>query len=93
MCLIHLGIYRRYYPELLNLQDAQTVSSHKSYWALDTLDSEQKALQPSPAKFLFHPNRNILGRKSVVALNMAVLRMIGDDSDYERASISSSIVY
>jgi hypothetical protein len=92
------GIYRRYYPELLSLQDAQTVSSHKSYWTLDTLgngigSAESKApLHPSPARFLFRPNRSILARKSVVALNMAVLRMIGDDSDYERASMSSSIV-
>jgi hypothetical protein len=90
-----LGIYRRYYPELLSLQDAQTVSSHKSYWTLDTLGGGsdiKSSLHPSPARFLFRPNRSILAKKSVVALNMAVLRMLGDDSDYERASMSSSMV-
>jgi hypothetical protein len=88
------GIYRRYYPELLSLQDAQTISSHKSYWTLDTLGGDNKLpLHPAPARFLFRPNRAMLAKKSVVALNMAVLRMIGDDSDYERASLASSIVY
>ncbi|KAI6236357.1 hypothetical protein M3Y95_00148800 [Aphelenchoides besseyi] len=78
------GIYRRYYPELLELQDATTVSSHKSYWTLDTLANDQRALlRPTPARFLFRPNRAVLAKKSVVALNMAVLRMCGDTSDYE----------
>lgn len=89
-----LGIYRRYYPELLSLQDVQTVSSHKSYWSLDTLGAaDQKySLHPSPDRFLFRPGRSILTKKSVVALNMAVLRMSGDDSDYERTSMSSSSI-
>ncbi|KAI6200494.1 hypothetical protein M3Y96_00740200 [Aphelenchoides besseyi] len=81
------GIYRRYYPELLELQDATTVSSHKSYWTLDTLTNDQRALlRPTPARFLFRPNRAVLAKKSVVALNMAVLRMCGDTSDYERGT-------
>ncbi|KAI6175606.1 hypothetical protein M3Y97_00708000 [Aphelenchoides bicaudatus] len=75
------GIYRRYYPELLSLQDAQTEGT-----------DVKSSLNPSPARFLFRPNRSILAKKSVVALNMAVLRMVGDDSDYERTSMSSSMV-
>ncbi|KAI6214202.1 hypothetical protein M3Y94_00240100 [Aphelenchoides besseyi] len=58
------GIYRRYYPELLELQDATTVSSHKSYWTLDTLANDQRALlRPTPARFLFRPNRAVLAKK------------------------------
>ncbi|CAD5226809.1 unnamed protein product [Bursaphelenchus xylophilus] len=77
------GIYRRYYPALLNLQDYTTMDTHKSYWTLENLGNYRTPLQPAPTKFMYRPSRDILAKKSIVALNMAVLRMHGDDWDYE----------
>ncbi|CAD5219616.1 unnamed protein product [Bursaphelenchus okinawaensis] len=66
------GIYRRFYPALLNLQDYTTMDTHKSYWTLENLGSHRTPLQPAPTRFMYNPSRDILARKSVVALNMAV---------------------
>uniref|UniRef100_A0A915E8M8 Cadherin domain-containing protein n=1 Tax=Ditylenchus dipsaci TaxID=166011 RepID=A0A915E8M8_9BILA len=84
------GIYRRYYPEMLSLQDPTTVVSHKSYWTLENLNNQDKnPLRPSPAKFLYKPTISQLGRKSVVAVNMATLRLDGDDVNYDAESVRS----
>ncbi|KAI1726525.1 cadherin domain-containing protein [Ditylenchus destructor] len=82
------GIYRRYYPEMLELQDPVTINSHKSYWTLDNLKNGNKALlKPAPAKFLHRHSISQLARKSVVAINMATLRLEGDQRDYDRDSV------
>uniref|UniRef100_A0A914I6M4 Uncharacterized protein n=1 Tax=Globodera rostochiensis TaxID=31243 RepID=A0A914I6M4_GLORO len=79
------GIYRRYYPALLPLQDPATVKAHQDYWTLESLTDVQKApLIPDPARFLYQPEQpSQLVRKSLVAVNMAVLRMVGDERDYD----------
>ncbi|KAL3084608.1 hypothetical protein niasHS_009130 [Heterodera schachtii] len=79
------GIYRRFYPALLPLQDPATVKAHQGYWTLENLTDEHKApLVPDPARFLYQPEQPAqLVRKSLVAVNMAVLRMVGDERDYD----------
>ncbi|KAI3421314.1 CA [Globodera pallida] len=79
------GIYRRYYPALLPLQDPATVKAHQDYWTLESLTDVQKApLVPDPARFLYQPEQPAqLVRKSLVAVNMAVLRMVADERDYD----------
>lgn len=86
-----LGIYRRYYPDLLSLQDPTTVLSHKSYWTLDNLNDEMKApLKPAPTKFL-HRSITVdqLSRKSIVAVNMATLRLNNDSTNYDTETRNS----
>uniref|UniRef100_A0A914LGP2 Uncharacterized protein n=1 Tax=Meloidogyne incognita TaxID=6306 RepID=A0A914LGP2_MELIC len=78
------GIYRRFYPALLSLQDQSTVDAHKGYWTLENMRDETKSpLIPTPAKFLFHQSQEQLNKRSVVALNLAVLRLRGDNRDYD----------
>lgn len=79
-------MYRRYYPELFALQDPTTVSSHRSYWTLQNVDdAKRQSLKPTPAKFLYRPSYSQLAYKSIVAVNLAMLRMEGDESDYEKS--------
>ncbi|KAF7640386.1 hypothetical protein Mgra_00000207, partial [Meloidogyne graminicola] len=79
------GIYRRYYPALLTLQDQTTIDAHKGYWTLENLKNESKTpLIPNPERFLF--NNSIpkqLNKKSLISLNLAVLRIKGDNKDYD----------
>lgn len=78
------GIYRRFYPALLCLQDPATVQAHKGYWTLVNLtDTQRSPLVPRPAQFLYKNVPGQLAKKSVVALNMAVLRLRGDTRDYD----------
>jgi len=69
---------------LLSLQDQSTVDAHKGYWTLENMRDETKSpLIPTPAKFLFHQSQEQLNKRSVVALNLAVLRLRGDNRDYD----------
>lgn len=79
----YLGIYRRYYPDLLFLQDPETVALHKSYWTLKNLNNVIPLL-PEPKKFL-HPSITVdqLAHKSIVAVNMATLRLNNDFINYD----------
>lgn len=78
------GIYRRFYPALLPLQDPATVQAHKGYWTLENMaDGRRSPPVPRPAKFLYQPAPAQLARKSLVAVNMAVLRLRGDVRDYD----------
>lgn len=43
---------------------------------------EQRLLVPQPAKFVEHAKRGLLGQLSVVAVNLAVLRLEGDHTVY-----------
>jgi hypothetical protein len=98
---IYLGIYRRFYPALLSLQDPATVQAHKGgererqdkfnklsfrlgYWTLENLaDGRRSPPVPRPARFLYQQHPDQLARKSLVALNMAVLRLRGDNRNYD----------
>jgi hypothetical protein len=86
--LISPGIYRRFYPALLSLQDPATVQAHKGYWTLENLaDGRRSPPIARPARFLYQPNvPTQLARKSLVAVNMAVLRLCGDTRDYDAAT-------
>uniref|UniRef100_A0AC34QK40 Uncharacterized protein n=1 Tax=Panagrolaimus sp. JU765 TaxID=591449 RepID=A0AC34QK40_9BILA len=73
------GIYRRYYPELFDLQDKRTVKSHSMYWTFENIHDVTRSLPtPNPGKFLFHGPPEILAERSILALNLATLRL--DDS-------------
>ena len=78
--LITAGIYRRFYPDLLSLQDKRTVKSHSSYWTFENIyDVTQNTPVPDPGRFLFHGQPEQLKDRSIVAINLATLRL--DDSD------------
>uniref|UniRef100_A0A915E559 Uncharacterized protein n=1 Tax=Ditylenchus dipsaci TaxID=166011 RepID=A0A915E559_9BILA len=71
---------------------ARSYYSSFSQILLDTGKFEQSRQEPIetiPSKFFYKPTISQLGRKSVVAVNMATLRLDGDDVNYDAESVRS----
>jgi hypothetical protein len=74
------GVYRRFYPDLLSLQDKRTIKSHSTYWTFENIYEATSSMPvPNPGRFLFHGQPEQLKDRSIVAINLATLRL--DDSD------------
>lgn len=86
---IFLGVYRRFYPDLLSLQDKRTIKSHSTYWTFENIYEATRSMPiPNPGKFLFHGQPEQLKDRSIVAINLATLRL--DDSDVPSYSTNNN---
>jgi hypothetical protein len=83
------GVYRRFYPDLLSLQDKRTIKSHSTYWTFENIYEATRSMPiPNPGKFLFHGQPEQLKDRSIVAINLATLRL--DDSDVPSYSTNNN---